>query len=155
MIGIMVFSNGSEAFKGVGAPSLESEVSGECGPARCPADDVVIVLLLPPPYLLLLVVIFLRLVVLSTIPLRCSRARSCARLLLHRPISSFSSAVFNYPKTSVYCRIRRRPLLPLLSPKMSCCEGTNVKIAALLVALAQAELRCPRQKDAFIVDQAQ
>jgi hypothetical protein len=34
LIATMVFSNGSEAFKGVGAPSLQSEVSGECSTAR-------------------------------------------------------------------------------------------------------------------------
>jgi hypothetical protein len=38
---------------------------------------------------------------------------------------------------------------------MSCCKENNVKIAALLVALSQAELRCPKRLDAFIVDQAQ
>ena len=38
---------------------------------------------------------------------------------------------------------------------MSCCQEKNDKIAALLVALSQAELRCPKRLDAFIVDQAQ
>jgi len=38
---------------------------------------------------------------------------------------------------------------------MSCCQEKNDKIAALLIALAQAELRCPKRLDAFIVDQAQ
>ena len=37
---------------------------------------------------------------------------------------------------------------------MSCCQEKNDKIAALLVALAQAELRCPRRLDIEIIDRA-
>ena len=35
----MSFTNGEEAFKGVGAPSLKSEVSGECRDVALRWDD--------------------------------------------------------------------------------------------------------------------
>jgi hypothetical protein len=35
----MSFTNGEEAFKGVGAPSLKSEVSGECRDVALRRDD--------------------------------------------------------------------------------------------------------------------
>ena len=37
---------------------------------------------------------------------------------------------------------------------MSCCQEKNDKIAALLIALARAELRCPRRLDVEIVERS-